>query len=423
MPLGSGRARRRSLAAHRLALTAVRPARGTATRSGRLRIAILLLSADDRSGVVPATLNVAAHLARRHDVRVVSVLGRRRQPFFALPEGVRRVTLDYRRGDPSRPPAQLVHALLRRTRGRLIHPSDRRAGGTTGWTDLMLIRGLRRLDADLVISTRFSLSILAARLGGPGSTLVIGQEHMHLAGKPPQRLEAIRQAYPELDALAVLTEDDRRDYERLLRATTRVVRIPNAVRALGGPPSPLSHPVVLGAGRLARQKGFPRLIRAFARVSERAPGWSVRICGQGSARRELRELAERRGVGDRVALPGVVKDMAGEMERASVFALSSRSEGYPLVLIEAMSKGLPAVAFDVPTGPADMVVDGETGFLIPDGDIQAFADALLELMRDEDKRQRFGAAAAERARSFTPERVGPLWDALIGELLVGAGYA
>ena len=119
-------------------------------------------------------------------------------------------------------------------------------------------------------------------------------------------------------------------------------------------------------------------------------------------------------------LLGEVRDIAAQMEQASLFVLSSRSEGFPIVLLEAMSKGLPAVSYDCPNGPSELIDDGRTGFLIPAGDMDALGEAILELICDEPKRRRFGAAAAERAEYYALPRIGALWDQLMSDVVAGS---
>ena len=413
---------RAAIAAHRLALRAARlrprRRRERTPPAKRPRVAILLMSSDGVSGVVRSAFTLAEYLKTHCDVQIVSVIRRSRRPrFFAAPEGVRMTTLDNQVGrPPRRRMIALARRLLRRPRGRLVHPADPRAGETTWWTDLMLLRHLGRLQADIVIGTRWSLSILAAHLTPEGTT-VIGQEHQNLAMKSRAKVDAIRDGYGALDVVVALTESDRAAYDELLGGRTRAVRIPNAVPRLPGPASTVSDPVILGAGRLTRQKGFDRLVSAFAEVAPQAPDWTLRICGKGPVMTKLERLTAEHGLEDRVQLPGRIDDVAGEMERASIFALSSRFEGFPMVLLEAMGKGLPVVAFECPTGPADMVADGSSGVLVPDGDVGSFAQALLDLIGDETKRRRYGSAATARAGAFSVPEVGRLWDDLIAELL------
>ena len=274
---------------------------------------------------------------------------------------------------------------------------------------MVLIRRLRSIRSGVVITTRPSLNVLAADLARPG-VAVIGWDHRDFTRRVPSVRRSIRRSYRKLDALVVLTEADRRRYEDFLGDATPVLAIPNSVPILPRGRSPLSEPVVIGAGRLTAQKGFDRLIRSFDEVSSAEPRWQLRIWGEGPRRNGLEAMIERRNLGASVQLPGHSPHIEREFERASIFALSSRSEGFPLVLIEAMSCGLPVVSFDCPTGPAEIIETGSTGLLVPPGDIDGFAQALITLIRDPEQRQRLGEAGAERVKQWDMARIGPLWE-------------
>jgi glycosyltransferase involved in cell wall biosynthesis len=258
--------------------------------------------------------------------------------------------------------------------------------------------------------------MLVAELA-PDRLAKVGQEHMHSGAHGPKLAAAIRESYPKLDALVVLTAGDLRSYEEIFPGTPRLAQIPNAVPELGGGPSPLTAKVVLAAGRLKPQKGFDRLIPAFAHVVRRHPDWELHIAGAGPKRALLQELVKSFELNGSVKLMGSVSALGDEMEKASVFALSSRFEGFPMVLLEAMSKGLPIVSFDCPTGPRELIEEGHDGMLVANGDVDALGGAMLELIEDEEMRRRYGAAAREKARGYEMSAIGPRWDRLLAQVL------
>jgi glycosyltransferase involved in cell wall biosynthesis len=291
----------------------------------------------------------------------------------------------------------------------LIHPEDYAYPWCSLWTDVRLLRGLRALRGGTLVATRPALNLLAARLAHPSVT-VIGQEHLNFAAHRPRLAADLRRHYGRLDALTVLSSDDLRDYGALLGE--RVRQIPNPVTELDDGTSDGSAKVVVAAGRLNTQKGFDLLIEAWRPVAERHPDWTLRIYGSGPER----ELLERAAAGLPVELPGRTDALGAAMAAGSLFALSSRWEGFGLVLVEAMGKGLPVVSFDCPRGPSDIVSPGEDGLLVGPEDVPGLTAALLELIEDPPRRARMAAAARATARRYEPTAVVPHWDALFKDL-------
>ena len=224
----------------------------------------------------------------------------------------------------------------------------------------------------------------------------------------------IRRQYPKLDLISVLTSDDLDHFAEVLAGSrARLVRIPNAAPPITGGASPLEEKLVIAAGRFRWQKGFDLLVAAFEQVVRSRPDWKLRIYGDGELEQRLRRSVARRHLYNNVFVMGRTERLGEHLGRASVFALSSRYEGLPMVVLEAMSKGLPVVSFDCLGGCSDVVTDGVDGILVPNGDVDRFAQALLELIEDEERRRRFGAAAMEKARAHSMEVVGRQWEAII----------
>jgi glycosyltransferase involved in cell wall biosynthesis len=409
-----------ALRARALALRSLRPGhdqrpRGTGSPRRRpLKIYFLIVHAYGMGGTIRTVLNLAGYLARDHDVEVISVLRRRREPFFPFPPGVRVTALDDQTAEASGPPGRL-DGLLRKVPSVLVHPQDHSYRASSLWTDVMLARKLRSLSDGVLIATRPALNLISAELA-PCNVVTVGQEHLNFRTYRAGLAADIARRYPRLDALAVLTEDDLRAYAEILPAATRMVCIPNALPELDGGVSTLSNPIVLAAGRLTSQKGFDRLIPAFARVVERHPEWKLRIYGSGEKLGELRRLVFEHELYNHVALIPRTQDLGRELTKASVFALSSRFEGLPMVLLEAMSKRLPVVSFDCPTGPRQVIASGRNGLLVPNGNVDAFASALLEVIEDDERRRSMGDAALETARRYDLAEIGREWADLLSDL-------
>jgi glycosyltransferase involved in cell wall biosynthesis len=198
----------------------------------------------------------------------------------------------------------------------------------------------------------------------------------------------------------------------------RIVVVPNPVPATSAPGPGGVRPrdgrrLIVGMGRLERQKGFDLMIRAFAAIAGERPDWDATILGDGPERGALAAAIAGAGMTERIALPGRESDAMGVLRRADLFVLSSRYEGFPNALCEAMACGLPVVAFDCRSGPAEIVRDGVDGLLVPAGDVGALASAMSKLTGDPERRRAMGARATEVSERFSIDGVAALWESVL----------
>ena len=223
-----------------------------------------------------------------------------------------------------------------------------------------------------------------------------------------------RWAYPRADAIVSNSQDAGEDLARVLRLP------PNRITIIYNPTfdddilpqskEPVEHhwfnadqpPVVLGVGRLTAQKDFETLIRAFHLVHQRLPARLV-ILGDGPERASLESLARHLRIGGHVELLGFVDNPYKYMSRASLFVLSSRYEGMPNVLIEALALGVPSVSTDCPSGPREIFMDSSFSPLVPVGDVEALAMQMLGLLSDRKRARQLVEEAQPYLKRFRPE--------------------
>jgi glycosyltransferase involved in cell wall biosynthesis len=340
--------------------------------------------------------------------------------FAAHGRHVTLVTLD---GDS--PDSYLLSSGIDRVRVNIMWPSrhlwDRISGALRR---LVLIRrAVRGLDPSVVISfgEMTNVRVLLALLGT--HIQVIVSERSNPLRHPVGRLwdAARRITYPLADAVVVQTENVAR-WTRGWLAANRIVVIPNAVRKLTStgremrPTGMLEGQVMLAIGRIAPEKGYDLLIQAFAAVAADCRNWNLVVLGDGPDRHQLEEMARSLGLAERVQFAGRQDNPFDWLRHASLFVLSSRYEGFPNALLEAMQCGLPVVAFDCANGPSDIIRDGTDGILVPSEDVSALAQALSKLARDSELRARLAKRASEVAVRFPPEKIYGSWLALCDRL-------
>lgn len=271
------------------------------------------------------------------------------------------------------------------------------------------------------------VAVLARKLAGVNTRLFVG-EHNALsmtARHSSRRSERwkpffLRWSYPRLDGVIAVSHGVAEDLSQVLgypREQIRVIYNPVVTPTLLARASetvahpwfrPGEPPVIIGVGRLTKQKDFPNLIRAFSLLRAQRKV-RLMILGEGELRGELEAMVESLALNDDVSLPGFVDNPFAYMRNAAVFALSSRWEGLPTVLIEAMACGTPVVSTDCPYGPAEILEHGRWGRLVPVNDPAALAAAIGEALDDPDV-----ARGSERAGDFVVDRAVQLYLAAFG---------
>jgi glycosyltransferase involved in cell wall biosynthesis len=278
---------------------------------------------------------------------------------------------------------------------------------------------IRRAAPEQVISLTVEMNVLTllACVGLAFDTIVCERTdpRHHDVGRVWSWLR--RRLYRRSQAIVVQTQAVR---EVILpfagRAPVHV--IPNGVDAPPAAGPRTSEPLtgrkrIVGAGRLAPEKGFDLLIEAFAGIADRHPDWDLQIMGEGDHRHDLEELIRESGLSGRVNLLGWISEPSAVMTGADLFVLPSRFEGFPNALLEAMACGVASVSFRCDSGPSEIIRDQVDGLLVPAEDTEALAAAMDRLMADEAGRRSIAEKAVDVTRRFSRDSFFRRWEGVL----------
>jgi GalNAc-alpha-(1->4)-GalNAc-alpha-(1->3)-diNAcBac-PP-undecaprenol alpha-1,4-N-acetyl-D-galactosaminyltransferase len=380
-------------------------------------------------GAERAATNMASHWAKAGWIVTILTLNHGDQPrFYNLQPNVIHTDLPYH-SDPS---PVLSDQLLKLSLDEIMagcSRNERRLISEESGRLERLRQAIIATQPDAVISleklTNIRVLLATLRLG----MQVIVSERCDPGHRLPghQGWEALRgRVYAAAAFLVALTQEVAAYYASTMGGRVRV--IPN----MALPPILTERPsntnresarILVAMGRFCPVKGFDSLLRAFALIAPGHPSWSLEIWGDGPLRPDLEGLARELGIEERVKFPGFTRRPCNVLSRADLFVMSSDFEGFPNVLLEAMACGLPAVSFDCPSGPHNIIRDGIDGVLVRPANAQALAAALDRLMADDVERRRLAARAPDVIERFSPDKIMRMWECLVQTPTCSAMYS
>ena len=367
----------------------------------------LLIGSLTNGGAERVTILLARHWAALgHEVALFTMHPQERD-FYSLDPSVCRIS-------------------VKRTGTSLI---DKVISNIKGW--LSLRRAIKRHQPDIMVAMMTSSVVLGIVAGTGLPVRVYGSERNYPARQKIHPVWAVlrRLVYRFADGHIAQTQKTAVWLNKVTGARNIKV-IPNPVAWPIHAFDPKIDPnevvaaerkILLAVGTKPIQKGFDLLVEAFSKLSSVYPDWDLVILGidpdaydtiGGGA--SVKKLAERLGIANRLFIPGKVGNTIDWYQRADLFVLSSRYEGIPNVLLEAMASGCPSIAFDCDTGPREIIQDGINGVLVPPENIQALSNALALLMDDEPLREKYGQNGQKVREAFSEDKIIGLWSEAIG---------
>lgn len=282
------------------------------------------------------------------------------------------------------------------------------------WAFLTLFLGYTKLiynmivdKSDIIISTRTNFNQYLG-LFGRKKSVKIGWEHNHYNGDMKKAEKCIK-SVKKLDYYVLNSNDLYEFYSK--RCKCKCVKISNAIDDYPIEYSSLNNRQLVSVGRLSPEKGYLDLIEVYKLLNTKINNWNLSIVGDGVDMCKIVSSIDKYNLNKKVKLHGFLKkhDINNLLLNSSIYLMTSYTESFGIVLIEAMSYGLPCVAFDSAEGAREIIEDGVNGYLISGRNTDLFVDKVIELINNEDKRKEMGINARKTAKAFTIDNIGKIW--------------
>lgn len=364
------------------------------------KICFIITDYNSKGGTERVLSQIANGLAERngYDISIVSI-GRGKEPHFDTNSKISLYELN---------------ALASKGRSKLKNLINRVKAANKKPSLIQNI--LMQISPDIVITVGIGFYRYLEKARKIMKFKTIAWEHYCLqAYNLPQINKSRYLAVKNADKLVVISDNDLLDYQKKYPYANNLMRIYNPIAFEITNNIDINNKVIVAAGRYVYEKGFDLLIEAWSLIEDSVNDWRLKIFGEGEDRGKLQKLIDDKKLKN-IKLCGYAQDLDKEYEKASIFCLSSRYEGWGLVLIEAQAKGLPCVSFNCKQGPGQIIEDGVNGFLVEPNNVKEFSEKLLYLISDEELRKNFSANSAKALDKYNYKNLIDEWDVLLKTL-------
>ncbi len=372
--------------------------------SKKRKIVILMLHLQ-HGGIERQTILFANQLVNKYDVEIISVYSMKKEPAYKVDS---RIKIKYLIDDA--PNKKEFLDAVRHFKVMLILKEGMKSKKILKLKHDLMVEEIKNLDCDFVLSTRIEYAEMLSEYA-PAGIITMTQEHLH--DDSEKYVARLKNAIRNLDYLVALGPGSRENYEKWFsdNKKIKIVEIPNILEKNSESISTLSGHTLVSTGRMHPVKGFDDLLKVVKKVSEKFPDVKLNLIGGGEEYDTLKEQAKEMKIDDIVNMPGMVsgEEVNEYMIKSDIYVMTSHTECFPMVLLEASACGLPLVAFDVPVGPKALIKEGYNGYLIKDRDIDKMADRIINLFENQEKMKELGKNAKENVNQYLPDNVMKKW--------------
>lgn len=371
------------------------------------KITILMLHLQ-HGGIEKQTITLANELCKHYEVEMICTYSMKTAPAYPVDQ---RVKIRYLMDD--KPNRDEIKAAIGSKNPLSMLKQGCKAAKILYLKKALMIKAIKALKTDYVLSTRLEFAQMLTD-HAPKGIVTMTQEHLHDGSD--KYIARAQKAFAGLDYLLVLCDWSRENFTRWLsdNKKIKIVQIPNILESIPTETAALAGNRLVSAGRLHPVKNFETLLDVLALVRKEIPDATLTLIGGGEEYDRLQTQAKALGIENAVTFTGMVGADAVKqnMLDSDLYVMTSHTECFPMVLLEASSVGLPLVSFNVPVGPRSIIQNGENGYLVDYENKQQMADRIVGILRDRNALQKMGSNAKVMSQQYLAENIMPLWHQL-----------